>query len=67
MKNVIFLSTILMNHNEQKTSILTKEKTTCGGKRLPWEPKMADFIWISVGETEWAPSTGVEDPDGCSS
>ena len=34
LKNVIFLSTIPMNHNEQKTSILTKEKTACGGNLL---------------------------------
>ena len=56
-----------MNHNEQNTSILTEENTACGGKRLPWEPKIADFIWISVGEIDWAPSTGVEDLDGCNS
>ena len=26
---------------------------------------MEAFNWISVGEIDWAPSTGVEDPDGC--
>nr|POE57226.1 hypothetical protein CFP56_01879 [Quercus suber] len=26
---------------------------------------MADFNRISTGETDWAPSTGVEDPNGC--
>ena len=26
---------------------------------------MANFNQISTGETDWASSTGVEDPDGC--
>ena len=26
---------------------------------------MVDFNRTSVGETDWVPSNGVEDPDGC--